>query len=204
MSLMEFLQELLSDAGMREHFLADPHGVLTEQGLAHLSPADVHDALVLVEDTRTADFGYGTGADPTPFAPPPGDNTDAVQYLSGYLAGDQVIEEPTDQDFDLDLDLDADLPPVTADHDDTVSFGAGDTTGHAVDVAFGSAAPSGSTGTYEDPFELDDNILGGYGEGDEGTGVEADLYDAPYDDTAGDTAGEPTGDPTGPHHDIDS
>src|SRR3712207_1374300 len=88
---MEFLQELLGDTGTRADFLADPHGALAAHGLAHLSPADVHDALVLVEDVRTADFDpYGDAAT-AGFGPPPppteGGHADAVQYLSGYLTG---------------------------------------------------------------------------------------------------------------------
>jgi hypothetical protein len=202
MSLMEFLEGLLSDAGMREHFLADPRGTLTDQGLAHLSPADVHDALVLVEDTRTADFGYGTAADPGPLAPPPGDHADAVQYLNSYLSGEQPDHGGTG-DIDLDFDPDPDLAPFADGHDDTTSvdttsFGAGDTAGHTVepgaDVLFGAAVPP--AGAYEGLVERETaydaglDTSAGYGDGDGGPGPDADPHD------------EVEGHPADPPHDI--
>ena len=64
MSLMEFVKLLLSDEVERAHFAADPDGTLARHGLGDLSPADVHDAVVLVQDTLTVDWAqaYGAGA----------------------------------------------------------------------------------------------------------------------------------------------
>ena len=61
---MEFVKLLLSDDVERAHFAADPDGTLAQHGLGDLSPADVHDAVVLVQDTLTVDWAqaYGTGA----------------------------------------------------------------------------------------------------------------------------------------------
>jgi hypothetical protein len=63
-SLMEFVKLLLSDDAERAHFAVDPGATLSEHGLGDLSPADVHDAVVLVQDTLTVDWAqaYGTGA----------------------------------------------------------------------------------------------------------------------------------------------
>jgi hypothetical protein len=63
-SLMEFVKLLLSDDAERAHFAVDPDATLSEHGLGDLSPADVHDAVVLVQDTLTVDWAqaYGTGA----------------------------------------------------------------------------------------------------------------------------------------------
>jgi hypothetical protein len=63
-SLMEFVKLLLSDGSERAHFTADPDGTLAHHGLGDLSPADVHDAVVLVHDTLTVDWAqaYGAGA----------------------------------------------------------------------------------------------------------------------------------------------
>ena len=67
---MEFVKLLLSDDAERVHFALDPDDSLSEHGLADLSPADVHDAVVLVQDTLTVDwaqaYGAGAGAAPTP------------------------------------------------------------------------------------------------------------------------------------------
>ena len=75
---MEFVKLLLSDDAERAHFAVDPDGSLDEHGLGDLSPADVHDAVVLVQDTLTVDWAqaYGTGAgvahtpEPEPAAAP--------------------------------------------------------------------------------------------------------------------------------------
>ncbi len=67
---MEFVKLLLSDAVERAHFAADPDATLAHHGLSELSPADVHDAVVLVQDTLTVDwaqaYGAGAGAAHTP------------------------------------------------------------------------------------------------------------------------------------------
>jgi hypothetical protein len=54
----------MSDDAERAHFALDPDDSLSEHGLADLSPADVHDAVVLVQDTLTVDWAqaYGAGA----------------------------------------------------------------------------------------------------------------------------------------------
>jgi len=61
---MEFVKLLLSDQVERAHFAADPDGTLAHHGLGDLSPADVHAAVVLVQDTLTVDWAqaYGAGA----------------------------------------------------------------------------------------------------------------------------------------------
>jgi hypothetical protein len=219
MSLMEFLQELLSDAGTRADFLADPHGTLAGHGLAHLSPADVHDAIVLVEDTRTADFDpYGDGA-AAGFSPPPlpteAGHGDAVQYLSGYLTGTSAPAGESDRfadplaDHDLGgtgfgEDVDADLPGFAAGHHDTTSFGSGHPASGLVDDPGPSfdedpfdehpfdGGPGADTGFGADPDA--DTDADEYGDGFGGTGT-ADPYAGtqPYD----------AGPPAIHHHDVD-
>ena len=70
-SLMEFVKLLMGSDTERAHFAADPDASLAQHGLADLSPADVHDAVLLVQDTMTVDWSqaYGTGAGATPSAP---------------------------------------------------------------------------------------------------------------------------------------
>jgi hypothetical protein len=67
---MEFVKLLLRDDGERARFAADPDRALAHHGLGELSPADVHDAVVLVQDTLTVDwaqaYGAGAGAQHTP------------------------------------------------------------------------------------------------------------------------------------------
>lgn len=89
LSLMEFLQALLTDDGMRGDFGTDPQGTLAAHGLDELTPADVHDALVLLQDTQTVE--YSLDAVPAPPPPPPADDGHeaAVEYLARFLAGPQ-------------------------------------------------------------------------------------------------------------------
>lgn len=69
---MEFVRLLLSSHVERAHFTADPDGTLAHHGLGDLSPADVHDAVVLVQDTLTVDWAqaYGAGGGASPTTPP--------------------------------------------------------------------------------------------------------------------------------------
>jgi hypothetical protein len=101
LSLMEFLHALLTDAGLRGDFGDDPQGTLAAHGLADLSPDDVHDALVLVQDTQTVDYSLDATTAPPP-PPPTGDGHEAaVEYLARYLAGprDAAAEEWADPGF---------------------------------------------------------------------------------------------------------
>jgi hypothetical protein len=82
LSLLEFAQRLASDGDLRGDFAADPHGVLADHGLDGLPPQDVHDALVLVEDTRTLEYDPERVVD-TPSFDAAGPDA-LVQYLAGY------------------------------------------------------------------------------------------------------------------------
>ncbi|HEY0816627.1 MAG TPA: IniB N-terminal domain-containing protein [Pseudonocardia sp.] len=61
-SLMEFVKLLLQNDGERARFAADPDATLAHHGLSELSPADVHDAVLLVQDTLTVDWSQAFGA----------------------------------------------------------------------------------------------------------------------------------------------
>ncbi len=63
LSLLEFIQRLFTDEELRELFNREPDQALEQHGLSDLSEADVRDALVLVDDSQTADFSrdYDTG-----------------------------------------------------------------------------------------------------------------------------------------------
>lgn len=120
LSLMEFLQALLTDTGMRSGFGDDPQGTLAAHGLADLTPADVHDALVLVQDTQTVDYSLDAAIAPPP-PPPAGDGHEAaVEYLARYLAGPQ--DTGPDESW-TDPDDPGGAPPLAG-------FGAGDDTGY--------------------------------------------------------------------------
>jgi hypothetical protein len=212
LSLLEFLQELLSDTGMRDRFLADPHAALTDHGLADLSPADVHDALVLVEDTQTADFSADfTAAAPdlaghVPPATPPDAHPDAVRYLSTYLTGEQPVPDADD----LDVDRLADLDAGSWAPDDTAGFGAGVTIGgHDVEDQFGTPSQVTPADPDADLFDLDEVTTTDSNGTDFGAGGDqygSDQYGSdPYGDPWADPYIDPGSDPgnAAEHHDPD-
>jgi hypothetical protein len=61
---MEFVKLLFNSDDERARFAADPDTTLSHHGLSELSPADVHDAVLLVQETLTVDWSqaYGAGA----------------------------------------------------------------------------------------------------------------------------------------------
>jgi hypothetical protein len=187
LSLMEFLQALLTDAGLRGDFGDDPQGTLAAHGLADLTPVDVHDALVLVQDTQTVDYSLDAATAPPP-PPPAGDGHEAaVEYLARYLAGPRGADPParwTDPDDDLE---DAALG----------GFGAGDDTAYGA----GSDIPAGGEWSPPDPGPApgpDDR--GGYGPAELDDLRDLDEFDdlAGLTDLAGDVSDAHDGDPTLP------
>ena len=189
LSLMEFLEALLTDAEMRGDFGNDPQGTLAAHGLADLTPADVHDALVLVQDNQTVDYSLYAASAALPPPPPAGDDHGAaVEYLAGYLAGPRQtgLDEPwTDPDADA-----VTTPAAVADEAPFAAFGGGDDAGYGS----GSVAPAD-----EGTWALDPEDLGA--DAGPGTGVPAgshedmggyDLFD---DVPGGELAGD---DPDGP------
>ena len=68
LTLMEFIKKLLGDDSesiqLRDWFEQNPHAALEHYGLGHLSPEDVDDAMVLVQDNDTVSFdrNYDTGS----------------------------------------------------------------------------------------------------------------------------------------------
>jgi hypothetical protein len=177
LSLMEFLQALLADAGLRGDFGDDPQGTLAAHGLADLTPADVHDALVLVQDNQTVDYSLDA-ATTTPPPPPPAadDHEAAVQYLARYL--DDPHQAGPDE---LWVDPDADVAWAAAPPDaPSAAFGAGDEAGYgagaglpvteawpAAPVIVGpDPGPEPSIGGYDDQDDHDlegfDDLAGTY------------------------------------------
>ena len=170
MSLMEFLRELVSNNGLRDWFAHDPQAALHQYGLDDLSPADVHDALVLVEDNQTADFSrdYNTGHNAIHLPPPPPVNHDyatpadahhaAVSYLNTYVTNNHIDDRSTVVDHSINqqidtggghFDQDIDVHSTVASGDGAVAAG-GDirdstvTTGHDNQVGNGNVRGDGN------------------------------------------------------------
>jgi hypothetical protein len=143
LSLLDFLRGLQTDAGFRSQFGADPESTMADHGLSDLSPYDVHDALVLMEDNETADFSHDYGAGhhlpPPPPVHPAGDEQQAaVQYLSDYVATAFTGQPGPGADA---FDQDADLDHLSASHASPVLDGGGGVIGDA-DSGFGEGDPT--------------------------------------------------------------
>jgi hypothetical protein len=142
LSLLEFLRELLTNEQARDWFAADPNAALKYYGLDNLSPADVHDALVLIDDNQTADFSrdYNTGHNGLQYtAPPPapthydgGDHEAAVDYINRYVTNnniddrDTIVDHSVNQQIDThggDFDQDIDVDSTVASGDGAVAAG---------------------------------------------------------------------------------
>jgi hypothetical protein len=141
-SLIEFLLNLLRDPEAREAFLEDGDKYLEDCGIDHLSPADLHDALVLLQDNQEASFDreHNTGGNSiTVHTPPPpahhgdhgdddhDDNHDAVQYLNHYITNNYVYDNDTNIDNSLNQVIDTDGGDFDQDIDvdNTLALGDG-------------------------------------------------------------------------------
>jgi hypothetical protein len=146
LSLMEFLQALLADAELRGDFGDDPQGTLAAHGLADLTPDDVHDALVLVQDNQTVDYSLDAI---TPAPPPPAgdDHEAAVEYLARYLDGTQQAG-PDEQWTDPDAAPDAQFGGFGT--GDDAWYGAG--SGSPADDDAWAVEPDGA-GYHAEPVE---------------------------------------------------
>jgi len=194
LSLLEFLQALLRDAALRGSFTHDPQGTLDEHGLGALGPADVHDALVLVQDTQTVDYSP--------------DHLAAVEHLNSYL-GDP---DPQDLDAWSDPDDHDQVPQHTADlgtpglDDDAGWFATPLGSPSSFGAGFAGAQLPGTFGADQDaPLALPDHD----GTPEAGPAVPdaipAEVLDDVLQDGAGDgmgSAGDP-GDAGGPPHQGD-
>ena len=162
-SLIEFLLNLLRDPEAREAFLEDGDGYLASCGIDHLPAADLHDALVLLQDNQEASFDreYNTGGNSvTVHTPPPApadhdDHEDAVQYLNNYITNnyvndsDTIIDNSINQNIDTDGgDFDQDI-----DVDNTIATGDGA-------VAVGGDVEDSEIVTGDDNVVGDDNVTG--------------------------------------------
>ena len=56
LSILEFLQKMIDNVGLRDWFAKDPQAALAHYNLQDVSPEDVRDAIVLADDSQTADF----------------------------------------------------------------------------------------------------------------------------------------------------
>jgi hypothetical protein len=124
MTLLEFLRELTTNEQARDLYAANPEATLSQYGLDNLSPADVHDALVLIEDNETAQYTAGHfdaqfSTPPAPMSYTGSEHEAAVEYINRYVSNDYDADRDSNADdfleqdvrnsgiFDQDVDVDS-------------------------------------------------------------------------------------------------
>jgi hypothetical protein len=162
-SLIEFLMSLLRDPEALAAYQDDPNGYLASCGLDNISPADVHDSLVLLEDNQTADFsrdhnvGVHVATPPPAPHPAPGasEHDAAIQYLNNYITNNYVTDNSFNQQVNTgggDFDQDVDINNATANGAGSVAVG-GDVTDSPITTGDGNTIGDGNV-------RGDGNIIG--------------------------------------------
>jgi hypothetical protein len=142
-NLIDLILRLLNDPEALAEFKANPDAVLASCGATDVSPADVHDALVLSDDEHHHH--------PTPPPPPQphhgeSEHAAAIRYISSYVTNNYVDDRDTNVDNSLnqqidtgggDLDQNIHNSSVTASGDGSVAAG-GDIDGSTVTTGNGN------------------------------------------------------------------
>jgi hypothetical protein len=163
-SLLAWIESLFRDPAAQAALQADPQGYAADHGFQNLSSADVHDALCLAADNRSASYDHGSG-NHVQLPPPPAhyDHEDGAHYLRSYVSNNYTtidehntnIDNSVHQDIDThggDFDQVIDNDPVVASGDGAVAAG-GDirdstlTTGNGNVVGDGNHAVTGDGNT---------------------------------------------------------
>jgi hypothetical protein len=175
-SLIDFLMSLLRDPEALAAYQDDPSGYLASCGLSNVSPADVHDALVLLEDNQTADFSrdhnVGTHVAPPPpvphHAPGVSEHDATIQYLNNYITNNFVTDNSINQQIDTDggdFDQDLDVHNATANGAGSVAVG-GDVSDSPITTGDGNTVGDGNVrGNGNITGDGNDGNLTGSGDG---------------------------------------
>ncbi len=150
LSILEFLQKMIDDVGLRDWFARDPQGALENHGLRDVSPEDVRDAIVLADDSQTADFSrnvdqsfHGTvGAAAAHHASHDGGHGDghgdghsdghseghreAIEHLSRYVTNNFVDDRDTNVDDSVNQQIHTDGGDVSQDIETHSTTASGD------------------------------------------------------------------------------
>ncbi|NMH98940.1 IniB N-terminal domain-containing protein [Pseudonocardia acidicola] len=116
-SLIELLLNLLRDPEALAAFQEDPQSFLSSCGITELSPEDVHDAVVLAQDSHDSSFDrdHHTGGNHVQLPPPPpaphpapgeSHHEAAIKYLNTYITNNYVDDRDTIVDNSINQNID--------------------------------------------------------------------------------------------------
>jgi hypothetical protein len=166
LSLLEFIQKLITDAELRQLFADDPEQALADNGLQDVTEADVQDALVLIDDSQTADFSRNYG-DSSPTIDYSGANigsrndydggdgdgggdshSAAVEHISRFITNNFI----DDRDTTVDNSVNQQVDTGGGDFDQDIDIDS--------NVASGDGAVSADDITDSNVVTGDDNVVG--------------------------------------------
>jgi hypothetical protein len=111
LSILEFLHKMIDNVGLRDWFAKDPQAALAHYDLKDVSPEDVRDAIVLADDSQTADFSRNFDSGFHGSLPSSGGHhtagstahhtaghQEAVEHLSRYVTNNFVDHRDTNVD----------------------------------------------------------------------------------------------------------
>ncbi len=148
-NLIDLILRLLNNPEALAEFKANPDAVLASCGATDVSPADVHDALVLTDDEH-----HHTPPPPPPPHPHPGESEHAaaIRYINSYVTNNYVDDRDTNVDNSVNqqidtgggnLDQNIHTSSVTASGDGAVAAG-GDIDGSQVTTGNGNQVGDGN------------------------------------------------------------
>jgi hypothetical protein len=144
-SLLEFLRQLLADAGLREQFENDPQGTLNANGLGNVSAEDLHDGLSLMCDSSEHESDHGHGGGHHVAAPQPVHHDQSpIEYLRTYVTNNYSIDDrDTNIDNSVHQDIDNRGGSFNQDIHNTTTANSGDGAVVAGDDIDGSTIATG-------------------------------------------------------------
>ena len=182
LSLLEFIQKLFSNEdGVRDLFRENPDQTLADNGLADLTEDDVQDALVLVDDSQTADFSrnYDTGGNSIDFSNANlgsrnsfdndrdhdddgdgGGHKAAVEHLSRFITNNFVDDRDTTVDNSVNQQIDTDGGDFDQDIDIDSNVASGDGAVAADDITNSDVVTGDGNVVGDDNVTGDDNVIG--------------------------------------------
>jgi hypothetical protein len=145
LSILEFLQRMIDNVGLRDWFARDPQGALEYHGLKDVSPEDVRDAIVLADDSQTADFsrnvdqsfhgpvGVAAAREATHGGHSEGHSDghseghrEAIEHLSRYVTNNFVDNRDTNVDDSVNQQIHTDGGSVLQDIETRSATASGD------------------------------------------------------------------------------
>jgi hypothetical protein len=178
MTLLEFIQKLITDADLRNLFAEDPEQALADNGLEDVTEADVQDALTLIDDGQTADFSrnYDTGGNSIDYSgadigshnrSDDGDHDDdggghsaAVEHISRFITNNFVDDRDTIVDNSVNQNIDTDGGDFGQDIDIDSNVASGDGAVAADDIDNSDIVTGDDNVVGDDNVSGDGNVIG--------------------------------------------